>query len=150
MHRARAVLEAIESKLKAAATPAGDNVYLARLADLELEDLPALDILPASDSPVSELGADNNHYIDSVLRVFVDIHDYSKESNRALLDQIFELRSACHAAILADPGLGLSFGAVARYQGTEELAFQIGDVRLASYRTVFDVWYRMGFSSPEV
>jgi hypothetical protein len=149
MHRALYVLETIETTIRNAATPAGDNVYLGRLADFELPDLPAIDIVPGPDSPVNEYGGDNNVYIDSILRVWLDLHDYTIESERRLLEQLFELRSGVHAALMADQTLGVSWIGGVRYQGTEDLVVQVGETRTGSYRTAWDVWYRMPYSSPE-
>lgn len=153
-HRALQVLRAVKGAL-VDATRAGSNVAIGRQSPIELTDHDAIDILAGPDIPVTEFGTDNNATIDSVLRVYVDLHTRAIEADpERVLVQLHELRAESHVALLADISsaglgkLGLAFVVSCRYAGTEPLLTEAGGDRLGALRTIWDVAYRMSYTDP--
>lgn len=150
MHRALAALEALEATIKNAPTLAGDNVALGRVTNLVEDDLPAIDINIAEDSPTSETGADSLGFIDSLLRVYVDVHVSTVLDPRVALHAAYQLRSEIHVALMANDKLGFSWVHAVRPMGAEDYTPDLGSVRVGSMRTLFDIWYRTAYLSPEL
>jgi hypothetical protein len=151
-HRALQVLRAVKSAL-VDATRAKSNVEIGRQTNVDEND--AIDIIAGPDLPVTEFGTDNNLTIDSILRVYVDLHTRSVETNpEKVLEALFEMRAQSHVALLADissAGLGkvgLAFVVGMRYAGTDQLLTEQGGDRIGAVRTVWDCAYRMAYSDP--
>lgn len=147
-HRALQCFKAARTALIAANTRAADNVEIGRSADLTEDEPDAIDIRFGPDAPVNEFGTDRLDVIDSIQRMYVDLYTRSIEHEERVVDQIYELRSQTHAALLADPTLGLAFVISIRYQGTEDFEpLNAGD-RVGAMRTVWDIAYRMDYANP--
>jgi hypothetical protein len=145
-HRAIQALKAVKSILIAANTRAKANVEIGRTADITESD--AITIEPAEDSPINEFGTDNTSTIDSVQRIFIDLHAQDASHEEAVLEHVYELRAQVHTALLTDYTLGLAFVIAIRYQGTEQIAVEGQGTRLGSMRTIWDVAYRMLYANP--
>lgn len=145
-HRALQALKAVKAVLLAADTRAMANVELGRTADITEAD--AIDIHFGDDSAVNEFGTDNTQTIDSVQRVYVDLHTRSAVHEETIIENLYELRSQCHVALLADWTLGLAFVIAVRYAGAQPIESESGGERLGSLRTVWDIAYRMNYANP--
>ena len=149
VHAALQCLRAARDVLIAAGTRAGRNVEIGRTSDVFEKD--AIDILPGPDSPFSEFGADNSAFLDSIQRVYIDLHTRTAETPETTLNRAYELRAQSHAALLADVKLGLGSSGVLlsiNYLGTEDFEADAAGNRLGSIRTVWDCHYRMSFTDP--
>jgi hypothetical protein len=144
-HRALRVVRKMRDLLKAANTSAGQRVFLGDVSAIVLEEGAAIDLNLGGDS-VLQVNSDNT--MDSLLRVYADLFAGSAANSEKAIEQIFLMRTQAHVAFLADPTLGLTFGVTVRYQGTEELRDQNGGLITGQMRTVWDVWYRLGYTDP--
>lgn len=150
MHRALSIVQAI-------ATAHVSDTVRARVfengiisLDDETQELPAIDVSLASDSPVSEFGTDNLAYIDSLLDVKVTM--YAKASSKQdLLIELMRLRSASHQVVMAgDRAHGLSYVIDTRYGGAAEPEVNTdGSMVTGILETAYTVHYRMAVSTPE-
>jgi hypothetical protein len=145
-HRAYQALKAARDIVIAADTLAGTQVEIARTA--AMNDAAAIDIWMGPDVAPTELGVESTYWLDSLLRVYFDLHVRAPEPPLSIIDRIFQLRAEVHTALLADWTLGLSFVHSIRYQGAEEFTpQQIGD-QVGALRTVWDIAYRMEYANP--
>ncbi len=147
-HRALRVVDEIRTLLLAQETLAGNNVHIGRWLTIDEAEGSVMDIEIGSDDAVSEFGTDAVNHIDSVIRIYVDLYDYTHQDGRDLLGRLFQMRSEVHIALLADVTLGLSFVLSCRYMGTEDVETEDGGRKLGALRSVWDIAYRMDFTDP--
>jgi len=148
-HRALAAIKALQDALKAANTRAGQNVEIGRASGIggELES-DAIDLNVGPDSPLTNLGSTNLFIIDSVQRVYVDLHTRMADVHeRQILENIFQMRAQTHNALLSSANHTLDGTCISvRYLGTEDFDQNTGGDRLGSMRTTWDIYYRMKYS----
>lgn len=148
-HRALTALRWLEGHLKAAATRAGDNVEIGRTSAIgdSLTENDTIDINIGPDSPLTNLGTENLYFIDSIQRVFVDLHTRTVDQDAAgVINNVYQMRAQVHAALLASPPPWPAWILSVRYLGTEDFAARVGGDRLGSMRTTWDIRYRMRYS----
>jgi len=151
MHRAEQIVVAVVAALDAAVGIAATN-YLHRELSLSDEDqeLPALCVRNGQDQPLSDLGAVNFAFIDSLLEVRVAA--YAKGATEIdVATELARMRAVTHRALLGtDRTLGLSFVIDTRYGGADRPEFDSNVSRIGGMQeSVFFVHYRMNIADPE-
>lgn len=139
-------MKAVRDLIIAAETFAGGNVQLGRVS--RIEEGAAIDIWAGPDDPINEFGTDNTNTIDSVQRVYIDLHVRAPEHPETVFERIMQLRSETHVALMADWTLGLSFVIACRYQGAEDYAPDTAGDVMGAMRTIWDIAYRMTYTDP--
>lgn len=152
-HRADQIIEAIVAAVRvqtSALQVQADNVFSHRTLSLADDAglLPAITVNFADDTPVSEFGADNVSFIDSVLGITIESFAVDPEEQavrRALLNH----RRFIHKALMADQALGLPFVIGTRYAGAAKPELD-GTTELAAgaLESRWAVHYRMNISDP--
>lgn len=148
-HRAEQIVDAARTLLDASATLGA--LYRNRKLSLNVAEaeLPCTTVNVGDDEPVSDLGADNFAFVDSLLSLDV-IHVVSGATEDAIVDSLMTMRAAAYAVLMADRTLGLAFVIDTRYGGATapEISDEGGTLcgRLA---TSWTVHYRMTTSSSE-
>lgn len=148
MHRAEQIVDAAVTLLDAALSA---QVFKARTLSLSNEDgeLPAITVNIGTDDPVSDLGADNLRFIDSLLELRLTA--YAQDTSQsAVLTDLMALRVGVHKALMADQTLGLGFVMSTRYGGADapEVATE-GAYLAGRLDMTFRVLYRMSVTDPE-
>ena len=148
-HRAQQIIDAMAATLAASSTLAS-AVYTNRrysLADTA-QELPAVIIDYGADSPMSEFGATNVAFLDSLLEVAVHIVVRADTEQDVLID-LMNRRVAQHIALIADRSQGLAFVIDTRYGGASAPDVDVSTDRPAGALTCrWFVHYRMNLSDP--
>lgn len=148
-HRAEQIVDAAKTLLDVSATLGA--LYRNRQLSLSeaSSEVPATSVNLGDDEPVSDLGADNFAFVDSLLTLQV-IHVASATTEDGVVDALMDMRAAAYAIMMADRSLGLSFVIDTRYGGASapEISDEGGKLcgRLA---TLWTVYYRMTTTSSE-
>jgi hypothetical protein len=151
VHAVDVILDALVAILKAAATGAGQNVYRGRVLPLAEADqeLPALLVSMAEDTPAQHKALSNVRYNDSAVTVLVKcvVQEGTEELDRAMLT----LRAQVHKAIMAAPQLGSAFVIMTWPAGAQNPDTK-GDANLESgvLPSIWIVQYRTNIADPTV
>lgn len=143
MHRAEAILNAIETNLTGLAIT-GANVQRDRVYPPEKEKLPALSITQGEESPLAP--ANNVSYQDSILEV--SIHIYVKASD--FNTQFNNIKAQVYAALMADIKQGVEYVIDTKWQGDSAPNIS-GEAEQKTLKAEmrFAVWYRHSLTSKE-
>lgn len=151
-HRSEQIIDAIVAALRVSTDlpiPA-QNVFAHRTLSLSDDqgELPAATVNEGDDAATSDLGNDNLAFIDSLMDVAVVTYAIGTDEvsvKRALAVQ----RRFVHAAIMADPTLGLNFVIGVRYAGAPKPELDASTQHtVGSRESLWRVHYRMNITDP--
>lgn len=148
-HRAQQIVDAVAGKLVASAT-LGASVYKHRRESLDegSQELAAVVVDYGADDPLSDLGASNVAFLDSLLEVRTRIVLRASSEEEAL-EGLLGKRVAVHVALMADRSQGLAFVIDTRYSGAEPPGLDSGADRVVgSLVCRWLVHYRMNLTDP--
>jgi hypothetical protein len=149
-HRAQQIADAAASLLQAS-VDLDAAVFTHRTLALsdEEQELPAVCVRLGSDSPMTDVGASNLKFLDSLLTVNVVAYAQAN-SEEEVGEELMRLRSQVHQILLANRTLSLSFVIDTRYQGADAPDIEaIGAQVAGRLESNFAVHYRMNLTSPE-
>lgn len=125
----------------------GFTCELERWHDIAPDECPLVSVEVGPDIAVSEFGTDAVNHIDSLLTLYTDI--YVAAVRVDAMAQAFDVRTAIHKALLADPTLGLSAVHTVRYGGAEEVEREPAKAtQCLMYRVVWQAHYRTSYADP--
>jgi hypothetical protein len=149
-HRAQQVVDAMKAELSAN-TAISWSVYRQRVDDLDVSEmeLPAVTVDFSQDLPLSDLGASNLSFIDSLLTVEIVVVAEGGSQQQQVIDQLMEMRRQVHITLMADITQGLAFVINTRYGGAEAPILNNDADRIASaIKCLWHVHYRMNIFDP--
>lgn len=149
-HRAGQITARIVAILSASTDLAITNNYADRTLSLleDIGEVPCTTTNEGSDTPISDEGNDNVAFIDS--QIEFDITGYATGADEPTVKaELRRQRRYIHAALMADPTLGLAFVIACKYQGAEAAELNgNGEVMAGSLTSKWRVHYRMNFLDP--
>lgn len=146
-HRAQQIVDAVAAALAASSSVGAVFTHRSYSLSEEDQELPATTVNVGEDQPLSELGASNVAFLDSLLTLEV-AHLARADSVEQLLTDLIAMRTAGHVALMADRSQGLNFVIDTRYGGAGAPDVDISTGPAGQLVTRWQVHYRMNLTDP--
>lgn len=148
-HRAQQIVDAIDANLQPYKSTLG-AIFVNRSLSIDENsgEVPCVTINYGDDNPLSELGASNLSFLDSLIEITLVAFNVA-DDEQTLLDLLLDARKTIHVALMADRSQGLAFVIDSRYGGATKPDVDASADRIyGSLTSTWRVHYRMNILDP--